>query len=63
LSPSKKKTLKTICTFFQNNQHRMRYDITLLNAHGIRQRGHFTANVLFNGHVPQGFNDLPVDLR
>jgi len=47
----------------QNNQHRMRYDITLLNAHGIRQRGHFTANVLFNGHVPQGFNDLPVDLR
>jgi len=35
LSPSKKKTLETICTFFQNNQHRMRYDEYLTAGYPI----------------------------
>ena len=35
LSPSKKKTLETICTFFQNNQHRMRYNQYLAAGYPI----------------------------
>jgi hypothetical protein len=35
LSPSKKKTLETICTFFQNNQHRMRYNEYLAAGYPI----------------------------
>lgn len=35
LSPSKKKTLETICTFFQNNQHRMHYDEYLAAGYPI----------------------------
>lgn len=35
LSPSKKKTLETICTFFQNHQHRMHYNEYLAAGYPI----------------------------